>query len=285
MDVTLRPARPDDAQECGRICYDAFAAIADAHNFTREFPSVDIPVWIAKSSIERPGFYAVVAESDGRVVGSNFLDERSVIRGVGPISVDPAVQDASVGRRLMEDVMQRADTLGAAGIRLVQVAYHNRSFSLYAKLGFHPREQLACVNGNVIAADVDGYDTRPATAGDVDACNAVCRVVHGFDRGMELEDTVREGSALVVEHGGAVVGYATGIGIGQHAVATNDDAMKALIAAPSAYQGAGFLVPTTNADLLRWCLANGLRVVQLMTLMTIGLYNEPAGSYLPSVLF
>lgn len=30
---------------------------------------------------------------------------------------------------------------------------------------------------------------------------------------------------------------------------------------------------------------NGLRVVQPMNLMTLGLYNEPAGAYLPSVLF
>ena len=32
-------------------------------------------------------------------------------------------------------------------------------------------------------------------------------------------------------------------------------------------------------------LANGLRVVQPMTLMSTGLYNEPAGAWLPSVLF
>ena len=32
-------------------------------------------------------------------------------------------------------------------------------------------------------------------------------------------------------------------------------------------------------------LANGLRVVQPMTLMSMGLYNEPAGAYLPSVLY
>ena len=34
-----------------------------------------------------------------------------------------------------------------------------------------------------------------------------------------------------------------------------------------------------------WCLDHGLRVVQLMTLMTMGLYNEPGGAYLPSVLY
>jgi hypothetical protein len=44
-------------------------------------------------------------------------------------------------------------------------------------------------------------------------------------------------------------------------------------------------VPTRNAALFRWCLESGLRVVQPMTLMTIGLYNEPAGAYLPSILY
>jgi hypothetical protein len=32
-------------------------------------------------------------------------------------------------------------------------------------------------------------------------------------------------------------------------------------------------------------LASGLRVVQLMTLMSIGLDNEPAGAHLPSILY
>jgi hypothetical protein len=44
-------------------------------------------------------------------------------------------------------------------------------------------------------------------------------------------------------------------------------------------------VPTRKGDLMRWCLNNGLRIVQPMTLMTVGLYNEPIGSYLPSVVY
>jgi hypothetical protein len=42
---------------------------------------------------------------------------------------------------------------------------------------------------------------------------------------------------------------------------------------------------THGSDLLRWCLEHGLRIVQQSTLMTIGLYNEPAGAYLPSIVF
>jgi hypothetical protein len=37
--------------------------------------------------------------------------------------------------------------------------------------------------------------------------------------------------------------------------------------------------------MLRWCLDNGLRIVQPMTLMSKGLYNEPAGAWLPSIFF
>ena len=49
-----------------------------------------------------PRFYCVVAESDGCMVGSNCLDERSAIAGLGPITVDPSIQNRGVGRKLME---------------------------------------------------------------------------------------------------------------------------------------------------------------------------------------
>jgi hypothetical protein len=35
----------------------------------------------------------------------------------------------------------------------------------------------------------------------------------------------------------------------------------------------------------RWCLEHGLRIVQPMTLMSIGLYNEPQGAFLPSIVY
>jgi hypothetical protein len=49
--------------------------------------------------------------------------------------------------------------------------------------------------------------------------------------------------------------------------------------------GLGVLVPSRNAELLRWCLEHGLEIVQQSTLMTLGLYNEPAGAWLPSIAY
>ena len=65
---------------------------------------------------------------------------------------------------------------------------------------------------------------------------------------------------------------------------TNED-LKALIGAAPAFGGPGFLVPTRNGDLLRWCLEQGLRITQTMTLMSVGLYNEPQGAWLPSIAY
>jgi len=58
-----------------------------------------------------------------------------------------------------------------------------------------------------------------------------------------------------------------------------------LIAAAREFEGPGFLLPARNAEVYRWSLAHGLKVVQVMTLMSLGLYNEPAGAYLPSILY
>ena len=58
-----------------------------------------------------------------------------------------------------------------------------------------------------------------------------------------------------------------------------------MIGAADAFQGGGFLLPTRNGELFRWCLAHGMKLIRQMTLMTTGLYNDPAGAWLPSVLY
>ena len=136
MDVILRTGKPDDAETCGSICYEAFKAIAEQHNFPQDFPAPEVAVGFLSRMFPRGDIYSVVAEVDGRIVGSNFLWENAVIAGVGPITVDPAVQNIAVGKQLMDDVMRRAQEGRFAGVRLVQAAYHNRSLSLYTKLGF-----------------------------------------------------------------------------------------------------------------------------------------------------
>jgi GNAT superfamily N-acetyltransferase len=285
MSVTVRQSRPEDAEACGRICYAAFTKISTDHGFPPDFPGVEVAIGLLSMTFAHPGFYAVVAERDGRIIGSNVLDERSTIAGIGPITVDPHTQNGGVGRRLMLQVLERAAARRFPGVRLVQAAFHNRSLSLYTKLGFDPREPLSCMHGPPLEAELPGYRVRPAGVEDLAACNRVCLGVHGHTREGEVRDAIARGSAVVVEHGGRITGYATGLAFFSHAVGEANEDVKALIAAAPHFGGSGFLVPTRNADLLRWCLGRGLRIVQPMTLMTIGLYNDPQGAYLPSILY
>src|SRR5712692_7401452 len=171
MNLQLRRGTREDAEACGVIDFEAFKSISSQHNFPWDFPSVEIATFVTTKLLSNPGFYCVVAELDGKIAGSNFLDERNPISGVGPISVDPAVQNRTIGRQLMLAVMERSTQRGFAGIRLVQSAYHNRSLCLYAKLGFETREPLSKMDGAALKIKFPSYEVRPATEKDAPACN------------------------------------------------------------------------------------------------------------------
>jgi GNAT superfamily N-acetyltransferase len=283
--VTIRRAKPEDAPACGQICYEAFTSLNLAYNFPPDLPEPGVALGLLSMMFSHPGFYCVVAELDGRIVGSNCLDERSAIAGVGPITIDPNAQNRGIGRALMRAVMDRSRDRNCPGIRLVQAAFHNRSLSLYTKLGFDAVEPLSVMQGAPLKRRVDGFSVRHATVTDLEACNRLCQSVHGHHRGGELADAIQQGSALVVERGGRITGYTSGTAFFGHSVAETNSDLQALIAAADAFGGPGILVPTRNAALFRWCLENGLRVVEPMTLMAMGLYNPPAGAFLPSILF
>jgi GNAT superfamily N-acetyltransferase len=285
MEIKLRPGTAADTEICGTICYHAFKTISEAHGFVPDFPAPEVAIGLLKWMLAHPEFYSVIVEIEGRIVGSNFLDERNRIAGVGPITVDPTVQNRAIGRRLMDAVHERATERNFPGVRLIQSGFHTRSLSLYAKLGYDVREHLACMQGNPLEISIQGHVVRPASKADLDSCNRLCRDVHGHDRAGELRDALERGSATVVEHDGQITGYATVIGFFGHAVSETNADLKALIGAASEFAGPGFLLPTRNGELFRWCLNNGLRIAQPMTLMSKGLYNEPSGAFLPSILY
>ncbi|HEX6125794.1 MAG TPA: GNAT family N-acetyltransferase [Pyrinomonadaceae bacterium] len=283
--VKLRPAVAEDATELGRICYEAFASIADAHNFPRDFPSPEIAAGLMSMMISRPDIYSVVAEENGVIAGSNFLWESDSVSGVGPITVDPDVQNSKIGRALMSDVLRHADDKGTVSVRLVQAAYHNRSLSLYTKIGFDTVEPLSNIQGKPTGVKVDGHSVRNATTDDVTGIDDLALRVHGHTRHNEVAAAIEQGTVKVVEHAGRISGYTTGIGFFGHTVGESNNDLRALIGAAEEFAGPGFLLPTRNSELLRWCLQHGLRVVQPLTLMSRGVYQEPKGAFLPSILF
>lgn len=283
--LTLRPGRPEDAPALARICYNAFCAINAKHNFPPDFSSEEMAVGFMGFALSVSDVYSVVAERDGTVLGSSFLWQLGPIAGVGPVTVDPAAQDGSVGRRMMEDLIRRYEASDLEGMRLIQSGFHLRSQCLYAKLGFDIKEPLVCLNGPAIGQTSEGHTVRPMAEADLPGVEAVCQSVHGHSRNGELYGAIAQGTARVVESNGEIVGYASDIGFFGHAATLDNEGLKSLIGAAEAISGPGFLLPNRNGEVFRWCLEHGLKAVQPMNLMARGFYKEPEGAFMPSILF
>ena len=257
--ATLRRGTPGDAEACGHICYQAFKGIADEHNFPPDFPTPEVAVNVVGAMLAHPGFYSVVAEQGGRVVGSNFLDERCPIAGLGPITVDPAAQDArrwaaTRGRCPRPCGVERGGRRPprASGISwpldgaLHQVGIRNPRAARHGA-GIADRRATPRMSCSSCSARRPPRMRRDSSAN-----------VHGHERLWDLRDAVGHGSARVVERGGHVTAYATLLGFAGHAVARANDDLKALIASADRIHNPGFLLPSRNHDLLRWCIEAGV---------------------------
>jgi GNAT superfamily N-acetyltransferase len=284
--VTLRPVEPDDAEECARIVFEAFGALHDYHRFPRDFPALEAAAGLMSVFVPHPMIWGVVAEMDGRIVGSNFLDERSPIRGVGPITVAPEGQNAGVGRKLMEAVIERAKD--APGIRLLQDAFHMRSLALYESHGFDVKESVAVVTGKPRSEPASSVEVRPLDEGDLDGCETLCKEVHGYERTGELRDAMKAFAPFVALGDGRVVAYSSAPGFWpmNHGVAQSEGDLRNLLlgVAAAIEEPIAFLVPL-RSSLFRWALSEGLRLVKPMNLMALGDYQEPRGAWFPSVLY
>jgi predicted N-acetyltransferase YhbS len=287
--ITLRQVEADDADTVARIVYEAFAAIHDRHRFPRDFPTLEAADALVGSFIANPSIWGVVAEDDGVIVGSNFVDERGPVRGVGPITVDPQSQQRGVGRQLMAAALERSS--GAAGVRLLQDSFNVQSLGLYASLGFEATEPVVVMGGRPRTGVGKEFEVRPMTERDIDEADLLHREVHGFQRATELRDAL-DAPAFephVATSDGEIVAYATTLTFfaAAHAVARSDAAMAALIAGTIAAgeAPASFLLPVRRHELFNWALQAGLRVVKPMTYMVIGQPHDPRGSWIPSVLY
>jgi GNAT superfamily N-acetyltransferase len=285
--VSVRPIRPEDAEACGTIAYAAHSTVAAAHNVPSEHPSAQFSVGMVGAKLKDGNAAGFVAERDGRILGSIFLNTfpPAPVAAIGPMTVAPQAEGDRVGQKLMQAALDEATTQNIEQVRLVQSPSHLRALALYTKLGFDIREPLLMMQGKPTAASSGDHIARAAEQADIAACEQLCTGIHGFARGAELRGAIDQHVASVVVHRDRIVGYSTGLGFRGHSVAETTEALKALIAGASQLPGPGFFVPVRNGELLRWLFAQGLRALWPATLMTRGPYQEPRGAFLPSIAF
>ncbi len=78
MAINIRHATPSDSEACGRIIFEAFENVAREHGFAPDFPSPEAGIQLSRTFISDPNIFAVVAEENGRVVGSLIVAHNSL---------------------------------------------------------------------------------------------------------------------------------------------------------------------------------------------------------------
>jgi GNAT superfamily N-acetyltransferase len=284
MAIEIRRPGQEHIAELGRICYDAFYDIATSHGFPPDFASVEFATGVVGLLMRLESVHAAAAFDGDRPRGSNFMNMLGDVAGIGPISVDLDAQGEGIGTLLMQDALRHAGQHGFAQVRLCQDAFNMRSLALYASLGFELKEPLAYMTLSNTGPRDDNF--RPAAPDDHDEMDALCREVYRISRKGEYATLTAAGfPAFVLDRGDRIRGYIIGTAIG-HAVAETDDDMLALLAGIGASMpDAHAHVAMRQADLYRRALAVGHRNRKVMNLMAYGPYEDPTGTYCPSVMF
>jgi GNAT superfamily N-acetyltransferase len=286
QDVKLFTPGPGHTTELGRICFEAFRHVSEGHGFERDFPDAETAAKVIGLIQSLPSSFQVAARVEGRLAGSNFLLLPDRVAGLGPITVDPAFHGRGIGRRLMRAALDYAAQHGFKQVRLMQDSYNTTSISLYASLGFDVREPIGVMNA-APAAGPDGA-VRRAQAGDLPPLEELCVRLYKTSRRNELAAWIERGfPVLVHETQGHIDGYLAPGKVG-HGVAETEAVALALISQISRHAGPGwdiFFCPLRNTSLYRAALKSGCRLSKMMTLMTLGPYEEPSPVWMPSIAF
>jgi ribosomal protein S18 acetylase RimI-like enzyme len=283
MTIELRQATAADVPAMGVILYDAFKDIAESHGFPPDFPNVEFATAVSGLLVQQENIYSITAIEGGTVRGSNHLELWDEVGGIGPISVDLTAQGSGVGRTMMQHAIDHARQSGFDRVRLMQDAFNMRSLALYASLGFNVVEPVAYLELSS-AGPVDA-NFRPATPADHEAMDALCREIYGISRKNEIASLAAAGFPGFVIDRGRIAGYLLATAIG-HGVAETDDDLLALYRSIGASSPDSLSnLPMRSGELYRRALADGQRNRKVMNLMALGPYDDPKGTWTPSVIF
>ena len=201
-------------------------------------------------------------------------------------------QGRGLGKMVMEALLERAEGCGLQSLRLLQAAYNLVSFSLYCRLGFDAKDEIASLRGRPPAEESADGAVRECTPGDLDALDDLNLEVLGFRRRGDLEMAMSFVRPLLIERQGHPVGYVcrfptpSGTFLGP-AAARDEETLKALIVGAARLMPGDLrlAVPVSCSSLLRWALRSGFSLRELANLMVRGTYGAPAGAYMPSAWY
>jgi GNAT superfamily N-acetyltransferase len=163
MDITCRPAKPEDLEEAERVVQQSGNALLVRHG---------LQPWPAPPSTAFPKFCLAqdpsglwVAEDGDTIVGFGFSWMSEKFWCLSQLFVRPEAQAKGIGQALLAKTLMQAERNGAANRALITFASNIASTGLYLKNGLYPREPLyeMAAPARAVAQNLAdaGYDITP----------------------------------------------------------------------------------------------------------------------------
>jgi len=281
MDITCRPAKPEDLEEAERVVQQSGNALLVRHG---------LQPWPAPPSTAFPKFCLAqdpsglwVAEDGDTIVGFGFSWMSEKFWCLSQLFVRPEAQAKGIGQALLAKTLMQAERNGAANRALITFAYNIASTGLYLQNGLYPREPLyhmAAPAPAVAQHLVDaGYDIIPIAPWPESGewIGRIDQELLGFRRDLHHQFLLGgvAARAIRIEHAGRAAGYAyiSAQGhVGPLAIAPDADA-KAVVttALRCALEGGArqvsMLVPGRADVVMQTALAVGFRIEEPLVLM------------------
>jgi len=232
---TLRSYDPvKDLDAAAQAAYEAFKATGKPCDFTNAESVKDLFRFLSASK-DNNGVVAV--DSNGKILGSNFVEMCDSVAGIGPLSVVPFAQKHQVGTELLQHVMKLVKARSTVKSLCVSSPVEAAQSKLLASVGTKQFLEVADMRGFIPATTSlpRGYHVRVMTANDLYACDGLVSAALGFSRKNRLLSSLKVPlPRFVVLHededtGRRVVGFTTGLSLSGFTIAENEDALKSLI--------------------------------------------------------
>jgi GNAT superfamily N-acetyltransferase len=274
MDITYRPAKPEDLEEAERVVQQSGSALRVRHGM-QPWPAPP-PTAFPKFCLERDPSGLWVAEDGDTIVGFGFSWMSEKFWFLSQLFVRSEAQARDIGQALLSKTLMQAERNGAANRAVITPAYNTASTGLYLRNGLYPREPLyrMAAPARAVAQNLAGagYDITPIAPWP-DSGEWIGRIdqeLLGLRRDLHHQFLLGGGAARAVriEHAGSAVGYAyiSAEGhVGPLAIAPDADA-KAVVttALRCALEGGArqvsMIVPGRAAGVMQTAVSLGFRI-------------------------
>jgi len=212
--VVIRPMETGDvdaADRAQRLAFGTFFGVPDPAAFRGDADMVRTR-WAAD-----PGL-ALVAEQDGRIVGSGLCADWGSVVIVGPVSVHPELWSHGIARHLMDGLMRLiAARPGATLAGLYTHPQSPKHIRLYESYGFAPQSLIGVFSKPLPPSGTTAPDVLYSRLGaaEREAALAACRAVTtGLYAGLDLSHEIRAvaaqrlGDTILLSDGGTITGFA-----------------------------------------------------------------------------